>query len=83
LVGHAAGGIPTLAPLGDFAGVDCSLDVTTWDAGSSWTWTMLPTSDGSAPTKVGDDKSVRYLRPLLAILFVLASSVPGLAGRVP
>jgi uncharacterized ion transporter superfamily protein YfcC len=82
--GHATLAMPILAPLGDFAGVDRSLVVTSWNAGSRWIGMILPTSGvligGLALAKVGYDKYLRFMLPLLAILFVVAALIIGSAA---
>jgi uncharacterized ion transporter superfamily protein YfcC len=79
--GHATLAMPILAPLGDFAGIDRSLVVTSWNAGSRWIGMILPTSGvligGLALAKVGYDKYLRFMLPLLAILFVVAALIIG------
>ena len=73
--GHATLAMPILAPLGDFANVDRSLVITAWNAASGWVNLITPTSGvvmgGIALAKVGYDRYIRFLAPLLAILFVL------------
>jgi uncharacterized ion transporter superfamily protein YfcC len=73
--GHATLVMPILAPLADFAGVDRSLMITSWNAASGWMNLITPTSavimGGIALAKVGYDRYLRFVGPLLAILFVL------------
>ena len=73
--GHATLAMPILAPLSDFADVDRSLTITAWNAASGWMNLFVPTTavvmGGLALAKVGYDKYLRFLAPLLAILFVL------------
>jgi uncharacterized ion transporter superfamily protein YfcC len=73
--GHATLAMPILAPLGDFAGVSRSLVITAWNAASGWMNLFVPTTavvmGGLALAKVGYDKYLRFLAPLLGILFVL------------
>ncbi|MDQ6806941.1 MAG: YfcC family protein [Actinomycetota bacterium] len=73
--GHATLAMPILAPLGDFAHVPRSLVVTAWNAASGWMNLFVPTTavvvGGLALAKVGYNKYLRFLAPLLAILFVL------------
>ncbi|MGW6057523.1 YfcC family protein [Streptomyces sp. NPDC055189] len=73
--GHATLAMPILAPLADFAGVSRSVVVTAWQAASGWMNLWVPTTavtiGGVALAKVGYDKYLRFVWPLLAILFVL------------
>lgn len=73
--GHATLVMPILAPLADFAGVERSLMITSWNAASGWMNLITPTSavvmGGIALAKVGYDRYLRFVGPLLAILFVL------------
>lgn len=73
--GHATVAMPVLAPLGDFAGVDRSLVVTSYQAASGWMNLFTPTSavvmGGLALAKVGYNKYLRFLAPLLGILLVV------------
>ena len=73
--GHATLAMPILAPLGDFAGVDRALVITAWNAASGWINLFTPTSavvmGGLALAKVGYDQYIRFVAPLLGILFVL------------
>jgi uncharacterized ion transporter superfamily protein YfcC len=73
--GHATLAMPILAPLADFADVSRSLVITAWNAASGWMNLWVPTTavvmGGLALAKVGYDKYLRFLGPLLGILFVL------------
>ncbi|MCX4646134.1 MULTISPECIES: YfcC family protein [unclassified Streptomyces] len=73
--GHATLAMPILAPLADFAGVSRAVVVTAWQAASGWMNLWVPTTavtiGGVALAKVGYDKYLRFIWPLLAILFVL------------
>ncbi|MFI1445733.1 YfcC family protein [Streptomyces virginiae] len=73
--GHATLVMPILAPLADFAGVSRALVVTAWQSASGWMNLWVPTSavtiGGVALAKVGYDKYLRFVWPLLAILLVL------------
>ncbi|MBS1676035.1 MAG: YfcC family protein [Actinobacteria bacterium] len=76
--GHATLAMPILAPLGDFANVSRSLVITAWNAASGWINLITPTSGvvmgGIALAKVGYDRYVRFIAPLLAILFVVTAA---------
>jgi uncharacterized ion transporter superfamily protein YfcC len=73
--GHATLVMPILAPLADLAGVERSLMITAWNAASGWMNLITPTSavimGGIALAKVGYDRYLRFVVPLLAILFVI------------
>ena len=73
--GHATLAMPILAPLGDFANVDRSLVITSWNAASGFMNLWVPTTavvmGGIALAKVGYNEYLRFLAPLLGILFVL------------
>jgi len=73
--GHATLAMPILAPLGEFAGVPRSLVITAWAAASGWMNLWVPTTavvmGGLTLGKVGYNKYLRFIAPLLGILFVL------------
>ncbi|MFI0976811.1 YfcC family protein [Streptomyces sp. NPDC021093] len=73
--GHATLAMPILAPLADFAGVPRAVVVTAWQSASGlmnmWVPTTAVTIGGVALAKVGYDKYLRFVWPLLVILFVL------------
>ncbi|MBD0741037.1 YfcC family protein [Streptomyces sp. CBMA152] len=73
--GHATLAMPILAPLADFANVSRAVVVTAWQAASGWMNLWVPTTavtiGGVALAKVGYDKYLRFVWPLLAVLFVL------------
>jgi uncharacterized ion transporter superfamily protein YfcC len=73
--GHATLVMPILGPLSDFAHVSRSLTVTAWNASSGWMNLWIPTTavvmGGLALAKVGYNKYLRWLAPLLAIYLVL------------
>ncbi len=79
LVGGGTAGtaltMPVLAPLGDFAGVDRSLVITTWSAAAGWLRLVIPTNAilvaGIALAGVGYDRYVRFMAPLMGILLVV------------
>jgi uncharacterized ion transporter superfamily protein YfcC len=83
LVGGGAAGtaltMPVLAPLGDFAGVDRALVITAWAAAAGWLRLILPTNAilvaGLVLAKVGFDQYVRFVLPLMGILFVIVLAV--------
>ncbi|MFD6533234.1 YfcC family protein [Streptomyces sp. NPDC060184] len=73
--GHATLAMPILAPLADFAGVSRAVVVTAWQAASGWMNLWVPTTavtiGGIALAKIGYDRYLRFVWPLLAILSVL------------
>ncbi|MEV5675957.1 YfcC family protein [Streptomyces sp. NPDC052179] len=82
--GHATLAMPILAPLADFAGVSRAVVVTAWQSASGWMNLWVPTTavtiGGVALAKVGYDKYLRFVWPLLAILFVLISGFVALGA---
>lgn len=73
--GHATLAMPIMAPLADFAGVSRAIVVTAYQSASGWVNLFTPTSaivmGGLTLAKVGYDRYLRFVAPLLAILFVL------------
>ncbi len=71
--------MPVMAPLGDFAGIDRSLVITTWAAAGGWLRLILPINAiliaGLALAKVGFDQYVRFILPLMGILLVIILAV--------
>jgi uncharacterized ion transporter superfamily protein YfcC len=84
--GHAALAMPLLAPLADFAGVSRATTVTAWILSHGLTLMLAPTSvvlvGGLAIAKVGYDKYLRFVWPLLLGLFVVASAAVALAATL-
>jgi len=82
--GHAALAMPLLAPLADFAGVSRPTTITAWIMGHGLTLLWSPTSvvvvGGLAIAKVGYDKYLRFVWPLILGLFVMAAAVVGIAA---
>ncbi|WP_460715500.1 YfcC family protein [Nocardioides dilutus] len=73
--GHAALAMPILAPLADFAGVDRAMVITAYQSASGLVNLITPTSavvmGGLALAKVRYDQYLRFVMPLVGILFVL------------
>ncbi|MGW6694261.1 YfcC family protein [Rhodococcus sp. NPDC054953] len=73
--GHATLVMPIMAPLAAFADVPRSLVVTAWAASNGWMNLWVPTSavimGGLTFAKVGYNRYLRFVLPLLAILAVL------------
>jgi len=73
--GHATLAMPIMAPLADFAGVSRAIVVTAFQSASGWVNLFTPTSaivmGGLTLAKVGYDRYLRFVTPLLVILFVL------------
>ncbi len=90
--GHATLAMPIMAPLGDFAGVSRAIVVTAYQSASGWVNLFTPTSaivmGGLTLAKVGYDRYLRFVWPLLLILFVLVcaflafGSVSAIGGSV-
>ena len=84
--GHAALAMPLLAPLADFASVSRPLTITAWVLGHGLALLVSPTSvvvvGGLAIAKVGYDKYLRFVWPLLAALLVVASVVLAVAATM-
>src|SRR5207247_9176145 len=89
--GHATLAMPILAPTADFANGSRAIVVTAYQAASGWVNLFTPTSaivmGGLALGRVGYDKYLRFIWPLLAILLVftvllllLGVAVPALGG---
>ncbi|MGH6799660.1 MAG: hypothetical protein ACREDI_14910, partial [Roseiarcus sp.] len=83
LVGGGAAGtaltMPVLAPLGDFAGVDRAMVITTWGAAAGWLRLIAPVNAiliaGLALAKVGFDQYVKFIVPLMGVLLVVILAV--------
>jgi uncharacterized ion transporter superfamily protein YfcC len=71
--------MPILAPLGDFAGVDRSLIVTTYNAMGGLLLLVIPTNvlliAGLGLARVGFDKYIRFVMPLVGLLTVIILAV--------
>lgn len=84
--GHGALAMPLLSPLADFAGVSRDTTITAWIMGHGLTLLFSPTSvvlvGGLAIAKVGYDKYLKFVWPLLLILFATASIVLAIAASL-
>ena len=84
--GHAALAMPLLAPLADFAQVSRSTTITAWIMGHGLTLLWSPTSvvvvGGLAIAKVGYDKYLRFVWPLILGLFVVVSIVIAISASL-
>ena len=84
--GHAALAMPLLAPLADFAEVSRPLTITAWILGHGLALLASPTSvvlvGGLAIARVGYDKYLRFVWPLLAALTLVAGVVLALAATM-
>lgn len=82
--GHAALAMPLLAPLADFAGVARTTTITAWMSGAGLTLMWAPTSvvvvGGLAIAKVGYDKYLRFVWPLLLGMFLVSGGVIAIAA---
>ena len=85
--GHASLAMPIMAPLGDFADVSRAMVVTAYQSASGWMNLFTPTSavvmGGLTLAKVGYDKYLRFVAPLLAILFVVICLLMGVGTLMP
>ncbi|MGZ4438402.1 MAG: YfcC family protein [Acidimicrobiales bacterium] len=74
--GHATLAMPILAPLADFAGVSRAMVVTAFQSASGVVNLITPTSavvmGGLALAKVRYDQYLRFIGPLLLVLFLLS-----------
>jgi uncharacterized ion transporter superfamily protein YfcC len=88
---HATLAMPIMAPLGDFANVSRAMVVTGYQSASGFLNLFTPTSavimGGLALAKVRYDRYLRFIAPLLGIVFVitilfmlLGVAVPALGG---
>lgn len=90
LIGSGSAGMalvmPILAPLGDFAGIDRALIVTTYNAIGGLMLLVLPTNAllmaGLALAKVRFDVYLKFMMPLMGMLtaVTLAVLMVGVAG---
>lgn len=84
--GHATLAMPLLAPLSDFAEVDRSLTITSWQLGHALALMVAPTNvavvAGLALAKVGYDAYLRFVAPLLGILFLYTCLVLFIAAGI-
>jgi uncharacterized ion transporter superfamily protein YfcC len=84
--GHGALAMPLLAPLADFAGVSRSTTMAAWISGHGLTLLWSPTSvvvvGGLAIAKVGYDKYLRFIWPLLLMLFAASAIIVGIAASL-
>jgi uncharacterized ion transporter superfamily protein YfcC len=89
--GHATLAMPIMAPLGDFAGVSRAMVVTAYQSASGWMNLFTPTSavvmGGLALSRVGYNRYLRFVAPLLGILLILTClfmllgvAIPALGG---
>lgn len=84
--GHSTLAMPVLAPLAHFAGVPADIVVTAWQAASGWMNLWVPTTavvmGGLVLAKVGYGAYLRFVAPLLAVLFVLVCAFVGTAAAL-
>jgi uncharacterized ion transporter superfamily protein YfcC len=84
--GHGALAMPLLAPLADFAGVSRATTITAWIMGHGLALMFSPTSvvlvGGLAIAKVGYDKFLRFVWPLLLALFVVSAAIIGVMATL-
>ena len=84
--GHAALAMPLLTPLADFAGVSRPVTITAWILAHGLTLLMSPTNvvvvGGLAIARVGFDKYLRFVWPLLLGLFVVSAAAVAIAAAL-
>jgi uncharacterized ion transporter superfamily protein YfcC len=84
--GHGALAMPLLAPLADFAQVSRATTITAWVMGHGLALMMAPTSvvlvGGLAIAKVGYDKYLRFVWPLLLAMFIVSAVIIGVAASL-
>jgi uncharacterized ion transporter superfamily protein YfcC len=84
--GHAALAMPIMAPLADFADVPRSIVVTAFQSASGLVNLITPTSavvmGGLALAKVRYDQYLRFIAPLLVVLFVLCTAFLAIGAAV-
>lgn len=84
--GHAALAMPLLAPLADFAGVSRPTTITAWMSGAGLTMLWSPTQvvvvGGLAIAKVGYDKYLRFVWPLVVAMFVVSATIIAIAASL-
>jgi len=84
--GHATLAMPLLSPLADFAGVSRATTITAWIMAHGLTLLVSPTNvvvvAGLAIAKVGYDRYVRFMWPLLLGLFGVAAALVAIAANL-
>ena len=84
--GHGALAMPILAPLADFAGVSRAMVVTAFQSASGIVNLITPTSavvmGGLALAKIRYDQYLKFVLPLIAILFVLCAAFIGIGSAL-
>jgi uncharacterized ion transporter superfamily protein YfcC len=84
--GHAALAMPLLSPLADFAGVSRPTTITAWILGHGLTLLVSPTNvvvvGGLAIARVGYDKYLLFVWPLLAMLSVTSAATVAIAATL-
>ncbi|WP_041447383.1 YfcC family protein [Thiocystis violascens] len=84
--GHAALAMPLLSPLADFADVSRSTTITAWILGHGLTLLVSPTNvvivGGLAIAKVGYDKYLLFVWPLLVALFAVAATTVAIVATL-
>jgi uncharacterized ion transporter superfamily protein YfcC len=84
--GHAVLAMPLLSPLSDFAGVSRAVTITAFQLGHGLMLMASPTAvvvvGGLAVAKVGYDKYLRFVLPMLLVMFVVSAVVLGVAAAL-
>jgi uncharacterized ion transporter superfamily protein YfcC len=84
--GHATLAMPLLSPLADFAGVSRTTTITAWMMGHGLTLLFSPTSvvvvGGLAIARVGYDRYLRFVWPLVLALFAVSTVIVAVAATI-
>jgi uncharacterized ion transporter superfamily protein YfcC len=84
--GHGALAMPLLAPLADLAQVSRATTITAWIMGHGLALLIAPTSvvlvGGLAIAKVGYERYLRFVWPLLLALFIVSTLIIGAAATL-
>ena len=84
--GHATLAMPLLAPLSDFANVSRPLTIIAWISGHGVALMFSPTSvvliGGLSIAEVGYDRYLRFVWPLLLVLFLVSVVVVAVAASI-
>ena len=84
--GHAALAMPLLTPLAEFAGVGRPLTITAWILGHGLALLVSPTNvvviGGLAIARVGYEKYLRFIWPLVLALFIVSAAVLAIAASI-
>jgi uncharacterized ion transporter superfamily protein YfcC len=84
--GHATLAMPLLSPLSDFAGVHRALTITAFQLGHGLMLMASPTAvvvvGGLTIAKVGYYKYLKFVLPMLLVMFLVSAAVLGIAAAL-